>query len=181
MLELTVVMAITGILTFFLINNFPASKIGLTDSANVLVADVRFAQSKALSGATFKGNSICGYGLHPDGNDPAKYILFAGPARTAMGGDCSAYSKVYDDNSEVWAIKTIVAKGVTFQKPFPDIFFEPPEPKVYIDGQPDIAQVAEIIIQSEDAVSCPPSSDKCRVICVYGSGRIEIAPNNSCQ
>lgn len=61
---MSVVAAIIGFLSTALIINFSRTRIDIDQSANLIMAAVREAQTKAVSSTLYAGYNPCGYGLH---------------------------------------------------------------------------------------------------------------------
>ena len=123
----------------------------------------------ALSGALFGtkgGSSRCGYGIHFEDTGS---IVYAGPASDPVA--CISKNYVYVDGESEKVRESFISNSVLeIAMPAPDIFFEPPDPKTYIDGVSTNAK-ATIIVRRKGTVSCP--SADCRQINVTTSGQIQ--------
>ena len=84
-----------------------------------------------------------------------------------------------DVNVSIPELKSERVEIKNISETFRDIFFKPPDPKMYIDGITNYGNSERILIGRIDS-GC--DSQSCQTICVYGTGRIETYPGlvNSC-
>lgn len=96
--ELVIVMSFFAIITSLVtINVFTArGKSDLADAANVLIADVRSQQLKAMAGAIQSGGTIQSHGVY---FERTRYVLFRGLTYTQT--DTSNFSVPLEENVEV--------------------------------------------------------------------------------
>jgi len=171
LIEILVVASITVIITGLLIANFSRTRVDLNQTTLIVKDVIREAQSLALSGAVFGTSqtgdlSRCGYGVH---FEDAGYILYAGPVSDPAV--CIANNYIYVGGESETVRQGLLSNTVLeIVMPAPDIFFEPPDPKTYLDGVSTNAQ-ATIIIRRKGTTTCP--SADCRQINVTTSGQIQ--------
>lgn len=170
LVEVLVVAAITGVITTFMLVNFQRSRLDLTLAANELVGSLRSAQTRALASArhdTGTGLKIrCGYGIRYI--NTTSYAMYAGPDAASI--DCSTLNKNFDGADSI--IKTYVFTDVKveFKSPFNDIFFEPPDPKTYLNNDSTLGLPPQAITLGKIGGTCP---NDCKTINVYTSGKIQ--------
>ncbi len=167
LIEVLVVISITGILTGLLVVNFSRTRVDLNQTTLTVKAAIREAQSTALSGALFGTPNVsrCGYGIHFTANG---YAIYAGP----ISGQnvCVVQNYGYAINSEVVRLGLLSNSVLEIVIPAPDIFFEPPDPKTYFIGS-GWGKTAIITIRVKGTTTCP--SADCRQINVTTSGQIQ--------
>ena len=172
LIEVVVVAGITVLITSFLIANFSQSRLGLDQAMNVVVADIRDAQSKAVTSAQFNGSLRCGYGIHY--LSATSYRIFtSAPA----SGACATDDRKYNSPGDLTVRDVAIDTSVNFSLAFTDIFFEPPDPITYIDGK--TTGLSTILILRKGSIDCTPVND-CRVVCVYPTGRIDTGIGVTC-
>lgn len=148
LIELIVVVAILATLFTLILANYQGNKSrqALTQAVQKMILDLREAQNMAMSGSQIN-NQYYGYGIYINigsGGSNTSYIIF---------GETQPDSRVYDSGADA-VIKTVnFPTGVNIQSISSDdgradIFFEPPDPKVYFRVSPASNQ-ATIILQSE--------------------------------
>lgn len=165
LIEMLVVAAIIVFLSTSLIANFSRSRIDIDQTANLIMATVREAQSKAVSSTVYNGYNPCGYGLHYTSS--TQISIYVGP--NASLNDCPSINKNYQaDQDTIIKNQTISDSRVEIKTSFNDIFFLPPDPKTYLNNQ--LNQPAITIQIGQTGVACPTN---CRTISVYSSGLIE--------
>ena len=174
LIEVLVVIAIIGLLSSFLVSQFGRSRVDLSQAVNAVTADIRQAQVFAASGQRHAGVYRCGYGAHFV--SATQYILYAGP--DAQSVDCTADDRNYINGTDA-IVRTVMLIDTRFDigSPLPlDIFFEPPNPLTYINNESLPTTVpARIILHTLNA-DCSANPSQCRAVCVYRSGKIQIAP-----
>ncbi|MDO8495187.1 MAG: type II secretion system protein [bacterium] len=177
LVEMMIIVLILSGLSVLLISNFGSSKTNATarhQVSQVIVADVRRAQSLALSGAGHLGQPVCGYGLH--WIDSGSYIIYSGAPeggvpscatanRNYQSGIDSILSTSRIDNTKLGVVGI---GGASFN----DIFFESPDPRVYIDGTYNLNTTVDIqvITQGQACIS-----STCTTVTVSGSGSVGVA------
>jgi prepilin-type N-terminal cleavage/methylation domain-containing protein len=169
-IELMVVLSIVGVLSSIFLINFrdsAKSEGARNQTASVFETQLRRAQSKALSGAQFNDEPVCGYGMHYLGlNEYAIYVV-------DHPGNCDLADKHYSGSYSVEVERMRFRnKNMRFDSSFFDIYFESPESTVYVDGSP-ITIPAEILIRAVDENTCIVP-DTCARITVHPYGRIDI-------
>lgn len=170
LVEVAVVATITVLVTSFMLVNFQRSRIDLTLTTNEFVKSLRFAQNKAFASArhdTGNGPKIrCGYGVRYV--SPTSYSIYVGPDAASV--DCSALNKNFDVADTVISTTTFIDSKVEFKSAFNDIFFEPPDPKTYLNNNSSLNLPPQAITIGKIGGTCP--SD-CATTNVYTSGKIE--------
>lgn len=168
LVEMMVVVAIIGLISTVIITNFSRTRVDLTQSANLIASTVRFAQSETISSSKFQNYNPCGYGIHYINS--ADFALYAGP--NAATTDCKSINRNYQSNEDS-IVKTYVFSdpNVDFAAPFNDIYFEPPDPKTYLNNDSSLNQGPLTISIGVVGGSCPQN---CKTINVYPSGTVQI-------
>jgi prepilin-type N-terminal cleavage/methylation domain-containing protein len=165
LIEVLVVAGIISLLSTLLISNFSQSRIGLNRAAAQIANGLRTAQSRALAGVLRADAYPCGYGITMtvDG-----YRIYAGSI--ASGVDCATLNRNYDLGDSI--VENVVFPNQTIEVilPVPDIFFEPPNPKTYINNVNTAGVSTTITIRIKG--SSNPSDT--RTIYVTTSGNIEV-------
>lgn len=169
LIELLVVVAIVGILTVAVVFNFVGGRKShaLERQARLVVANIREVQSMALTAMRGNGEVPCGYGFSYDDQD--SIIVFKEDSANCTG------NKTYDSGEEIpqRLIELEESQRVMIKDTiaFKDVFFEPPDGLVYIDGDrdPSSVQCSEITICSRE--NCAANQ---KVIKVCIGGRIEL-------
>lgn len=176
LVELLVVLTIVSSLSLVLVFNLRSSKTNLTarhQISSVIIADLRRAQSLALSGVRYQGQLVCGYGIYRLDSD--RYILYAG-APEGGGPTCAAANRNYQSGIDfvvdtIRVDNTYLAISGPVGGSFNDIFFESPDPKVYINNAQSLTSSADIYVVNQGEIC---SSANCTTLTVYGSGRIDF-------
>ena len=170
LVEVLVVAAITGFISTFMLINFQRSRIDLTLSTNEVIGNIRSVQTRALASARYDtgtGPKIrCGYGIHY--LNPTSYVLYVGPDSASV--DCSALNKNYDGADSIIQTSIFTDTRIEFKSPFNDIFFEPPDPKTYLNNDSTLGLPPQAIILGKIGGTCP---NDCKTINVYTSGKIQ--------
>lgn len=171
--EMLLVIAITSILSTILLMNFrttASNKTARDQVSSVVVSDLRRAQSMALSGSQKDGTIVCGYGLHYI--DSQTYSLYA---KVPPGGVCSGLTgRNYASGDLIIEARKIANANFQIGAPFQDIFFQPPDPKTYINDSASLLPPVTTAINLV-AVGQSCSSSNCTIITVSTSGSIDIA------
>ena len=168
LVEMVVVAAIIGFLSTTLIINFSRTRIDIDQSANLVVASIREAQTRAVSSTIYGGYNPCGYGIHYISS--LQFAIYVGQNASAV--DCSSVANknyIPETDSLLPPISFTDTK-IQFMEPFNDIFFVPPDPKTYLDNNASLNQAPITIHVGPIGGSCPTN---CRTILVYPSGEIE--------
>lgn len=177
MVEVLVVTAIIATLSVALFFNFGTaarSRTARSQVASVIISDVRRAQSMALSGTRFGGNVVCGYGIHYV--DHITYFLYAG-ADEGLARCQDANHNYQAGVDSVVQTQKLVNLNMEFRASFPDIFFESPDPKTYINNSASLTSPAPpqamIIIQRTGQATCS-IPQTCAQIDVSTSGQLNL-------
>lgn len=170
LVEIAVVAAITGVITAFMLVNFQRSRIDLTLTANEFIGSLRLAQTRALASARYDtGTGLkirCGYGIHYI--NQTSYAIYVGPDAGSVS--CSALNKNYDGADSIILTSVFIDTRVEFKSPFNDIFFEPPDPKTYINNDSTLGLPPQAMTLGKIGGTCPAD---CKTINVYTSGKIQ--------
>lgn len=158
---------IIGLISTSLISNFSQGRMGLNRTVAEMTATIRTAQARALAGALHNGVYPCGYGVTMGADS---YSIYAGPE--AEGTDCTGQNHNYESSVDtIVETRVIGYSDVEIVLPVQDIFFEPPNPKTYINNVSTTGVDTTISVRIKGE-SCP--SDSCRSIYVSTSGNIEL-------
>ena len=161
LVETLVVIAVVSILSIITMANYQGSQKqqSVQRAAHQLAGDIRRAQNMAMASVEHEGVIPDGYGIYFNkGNDFDSYILFAddngNQTRNGMGDEDV---KIID-----------LPSGVEISSPnSANIFFEPPDPTTYINGDSSAGKGIMItLIFSETSYS--------KKVTIQTSGQIEI-------
>lgn len=168
LIEILVVMAVTVIMAGILIANFNRSSVDLNQTRLLVQDAIREAQALALSGAVFRGEYRCGYGIHFESQS---YVIYAGPVADDVV--CGTIDTNYDTGDGDVPVRTGIVPNTHIQISGPDIFYAPPKPTTFIDNSSSPGS-ADIVISRNDASCNNPqgASPDCRFINVSTSGLI---------
>ena len=158
--------AIAGFIATTVIINFSRTRLDLNETANALASNIRNAQAQAASSVNYGGAIRCGYGIRY--TDASSYAVYAGPS--AASADCAAQNRNFGAEDTIISAKNFLDARVEFKNSFNDIFFEPPDPKTYLNNISTLGISETITIGSKNG-SCPSS---CKTITVYTSGKIDV-------
>ncbi|MEK7121602.1 MAG: type II secretion system protein [Patescibacteria group bacterium] len=168
LVEVLVVVAITGVISTFMLLSFQRTRIDLNESGGVVMADLRAAQSKALASTRYDSGSgqkiRCGYGVHY--LSLTSYSIYAGP--DASSNNCPSLNRNLDGADTTVTTKIFGNEKVEFKAVFSDIFWEPPHPYTYINNSSASASINITI--GKKGGTCPQD---CKTINVSTSGKIE--------
>jgi type II secretory pathway pseudopilin PulG len=188
LIEIVIVSTIIIIISGIMFANFRVSSKNTAARHQVsatIVADIRKTQSWALAGTTSGGLDVCGYGINYTG-DGKTYIIFKKTAACApkkFQGDSVIETKIVANINFVlgWSQQS----GV-----YSDIYFEPPDPKTYIDGKTleinEAEDIAEICVRpvgnfcnniadcGRTDIGAPADCSETTKISVGASGRINV-------
>ncbi len=168
LVEVIVYASMVGIISVFLLLNLRGAQTNasvLERASAGVISDFRRVQVMSISGLTFQGNAVCGYGIHYLA--PDSYLIYAGGEAI-----CGTANRNYQEGGDfnVQTVK-ITESNVKFKASFNDVFFEPPDPKTFINNSFNLsASPLPISIGFENQV-CPAG---CRTINVFPSGKIDL-------
>lgn len=167
LVEMAVVAAIIGFLSTSLIVNFSRTRIDVDQSANLIMATIREAQSRTVSSTVYAGYNPCGYGIHYV--SATQVAIYVGPNAALI--NCSAINKNYQAGEDtLLKSQSFSDPKIQFMAGFNDIFFLPPDPKTYLNNDASLNQPPITIQIGPIGGTCPTN---CRTISVYSSGKIE--------
>jgi len=170
LIDILVAALIVVIMSGILLANFSKARINLSESSSILIGAIRKAETKSISSARYSDYHPCGYGIKYTDNKSID-IYVSGP----VSDTC------VDDRFNGSSIETIklVDPRIEIRAIFNDIFFQPPDPKVYLNGVADYQSSLRILLGK---IGADCNDRTCQTICVYGTGRIETRPNiiNTC-
>lgn len=168
LIEILVVATITGVITTFMLLNFQRTRLDLTRSANLLISDIRSAQTKTNASSKYDSGSgltiRCGYGVRYKTN--TSYSVYIGP--DAATNNCSSLNRNFDGSDTDVNTRFFSDQEIEFKGSFSDIFFEPPYPTTFINNSSASASI--IITIGKKGAGCPQN---CRNISVSTSGIVE--------
>ena len=168
LVEMMVVVVIIGILATVMILNFrgSGSQMALRQVTQQVMSDIRRAQSLAIASTQFEGEMKCGFGIYYV--DSTTYAIYTGDTV----GDCDTENRNFELGiDQTYRGLTMADRQIVFRQSFPDIFFEPPDPKTYIDNSSLLSGPnAEIKLGIVDGI-CP---DDCLTIIIRPSGLVEV-------
>lgn len=171
LVEMIVVAAIIGFLSTALIINFSRTRIDIDQSANLVMATIREAQTKTVSSTIYNGYNPCGYGIHYI--SPTQLAIYVGQDASTAVPDCltGIADKNYTEGRDA-LLETVMFNDpkIQFTGAFNDIFFLPPDPKTYLNNNASLNQPPITIQIGPTGGTCPAN---CRTISVYSSGKIE--------
>ena len=173
LVDILVAAMIMMLMTGILLANFSKARINLLESSAIIIGAIRKAEAKAISSALINGASgpyhPCGYGVMY--NNASSISIFSGPTEE----NCT--DNKYGPGYSIFETIKLVDPRVEIRnisRTFYDIFFRPPDPKMYIDGTANFGS-SERILVSRIGATC--DDQNCQTICIYGTGRVETFPN----
>jgi prepilin-type N-terminal cleavage/methylation domain-containing protein len=173
LVEMLIVTAIIGVLSGVLIVNFRTSnqnQAALQRGALELVSEIRRIQTMSTVTNDIEGNIPCGFGIHHDGPTASSFIYTY--FDTKGGGSCSTVAtRNYVIGDTKISDFQFSDSNMEFKSSFLDVFFEPPNPKTYIDNNSSLVLAPMNIQIGFKGGTCAAD---CIDIQVYTSGRIEI-------
>jgi type II secretory pathway pseudopilin PulG len=182
-IEILVVISTIALASVYLMRSFSLHRTYIQEATNTVLADLVTIQTNALAAKNYNDVARCGYGIHFINS--ITYSIYVAPQPAVDNGYCSTLDRKYNDSGPVYIKDIVVSEEyitgfgpVEFDASFSDIFFEPPDPKVYVNGTYDVAGAPGKITIREIGQSCV--SGKCRSICVYPSSKIEHKNGISC-
>ncbi|PIR41260.1 MAG: hypothetical protein COV31_02545 [Candidatus Yanofskybacteria bacterium CG10_big_fil_rev_8_21_14_0_10_46_23] len=171
LIEILISLAVLAIVSASVLSNFGAlsrSESTIQRAALQFVSGVRSAQTQAVTTTDVRGDIPCGYGVHyEDGNSA---FVFVSPK--PFTGSCATQNRNYSASSDQ-IHQTIVFsdKNIEIKSAFADIFFEPPDPRTYINNNYS-ADGYEDISLGFGGFNCGEAP--CKTIRIYNSGRIDV-------
>lgn len=173
LMEMLITVIIIGILSSTLILNFRTSsrnKVALQRAVAEMVSEIRRAQTRAVTTSAIQGDIPCGYGIHHESSTNSSFIYTY--FNSKGGGNCSlvASRNYLAGDLRVADIK-FSDPNIELKSSFSDIFFEPPNPMIFINNDPDLELPPEDIKVGFKNGTCPTD---CRTIQIFTSGRIDI-------
>lgn len=190
LIEVAVVTALVGFLSVTMIRNFSTRRLYLNEAANVVLADIRAVQQRAISGANYPdGTGLpvirCGYGISRISATSYRTYVAPKPDVHVLNQNCTALNKNYTSSGNptyqidtIIQTKTMPYPNLEFKMSFSDIFFEPPDPRIYINNSSALNGSPSIITIGEIGQAC--TANNCRTICVYPSGAMNVGLGSSC-
>lgn len=183
LLEMLMVISIVGVFSSLFIINFRSSSTNTTarhQVSSIIVSNIRNIQSMALSGTQFNGQIVCGYGIHY--LSQTNYLIYTRQPDGA--GNCTGNVN-YSNNSPTLNVNQytignssmIIRWSPNNSNPNvskDDIFFQPPDPKVFIDNK-DLSNNSSYVATIDvvlNGQNCP--STNCTTITIYKSGKIDV-------
>lgn len=167
LVEMVVVAGIIGIFASFMISSFSRTRLNYDETVNLFIGDLRIAQAKTVSSVQYSGSNRCGYGITYLGSN--HYGVYVGPAAGAV--DCNTINHNYQAGEDtIIKDRVFPDSRVSFSSSFSDIFFQPPDPKTYINNDSSLNKAPLSISIIKIGGSCPAD---CKIIKVYTSGKIE--------
>jgi prepilin-type N-terminal cleavage/methylation domain-containing protein len=149
LIELITVVVIITTLFVIVLANYRSGQLkqAIVQAEKKLISDLRRAQNMAISG-TSVNNQYYGYGIYMDigsGGNNKSYIIYGEKEQGSQ-----SYNQGVDVIIETIALpeKTIIQEVSSANQKL-GIFFEPPDPKTYIDSSPQSNQ-ATIILRGEN-------------------------------
>jgi len=152
LVEVLVVLSVTTLLSTLVFSSYKDSqkRYALVQDAQKLASDIRRAQNMSVSGTETPGkcsrdSSCYGYGVYIEkGSD--FYLIYADKDGDSLhsGGD--------ETIETIFLHKMVVVDSVSSPNGKMDIFFKPPAPVTYINGDQGIGVSAgEITLKAEDS------------------------------
>ncbi|OGN16580.1 MAG: hypothetical protein A3C88_01725 [Candidatus Yanofskybacteria bacterium RIFCSPHIGHO2_02_FULL_50_12] len=168
LIEMLVVAAIIGFMTTSLVTNFSRTKLDLSRTVNLMKSTIRQAQVNTVSSTKYNDYTPCGYGIHY--MNATSLAIYAGP--NAATTDCTSINRNYAAGQDsIVSTQSIIDANIQFMSSFSDIFFEPPDPKTYLNNSFSLGQAPLAITIGKTGTTCPQD---CKTIYVHSSGKIEI-------
>lgn len=190
LVEVLVVMAITGFVTVTLLSNFSLSRRNLDRVTNQVVAQIRDVQNRAASSRQYQNTYRCGYGVMSGG--ASQFSVYVGPDSSVA--DCTTENRNYNAPSDtILSTNILPSTDVEFMENspgvyFPSVFFEPPDPRTYvcnnapatcIAAQSSLNNTPSRVLLRVKGRDCSDLRD-CRAICVSTAGVVEIQKDLTC-
>ncbi len=167
-IELMVVISIIGIMSGLMFANYRQGErdTALEYSAQQIAQDIRHAQNLSLAGP----KDTYGYGIRFKKNKPSEYFIYGDEGsknnnhQYNEGEDGTPNPIVLSNNIEINDIMiNLTTNNVA------DIFFAPPDPVTYINGNNANNTKAEIKICSTI------QTNKCKIISITTTGQVDVS------
>ena len=172
------VIVVAGLMVFIasvLIRNFSGSRFNFDNVAYQVQADLRLAESHSQGFIKYNNTFRCGYGLTWINN--TTYAIYTG--RNATTSNCSSSNYSYSSAATTPRIKLSPVDARVDILSFTDVFFLPPDPRIYYGTSLIQATSTSLItLRKKTSTSCSTNND-CRFVCIYPSGRIEVYKSSS--
>jgi prepilin-type N-terminal cleavage/methylation domain-containing protein len=164
LIETMVTVAVVSVLSIVMLANYQGSQKqqSVQRAAHQLAGDIRRAQNMAMASVEQGGVIPDGYGIYTI-NNKNSYILFADTNNNQKRngvGDEDIESIIFSSGVEIFDILPLPGPHV-------NIFFEPPDPTTYINGDSSPGEEATIILSI-------PGTTYSKSVTVKTSGQIEI-------
>lgn len=172
LIEFLIISAIIVFTSLALLENFSTSRFNIDRAANQLASDLRTAQAYALSTQKTEDVFRCGYGLTR--LNSSSYATYAG--RDTSKSSCQSNRNYNSSNNPIVATRIFTSQTINIYPSFGDIFFESPGLKTYINNVTGGGNPPEKIFIRMGETDCVNSfsTSRCRLVCVYTSGKIEL-------
>ena len=137
LIEVMVVIIIIGILATLVLANYKTSSSGseLQYAVQRLAGEIKKAQNMAMSSYKYKEGATeevpCGYGVHFESNN--SYFLWRDLARVSGDSSCATSDKEYNAGEKIGQDINL-PNNINLSFESVDIFFMPPDPEVFFDG-----------------------------------------------
>jgi len=170
LIELAIVFGVVSLLSVLFIYNFREAATSATarnQIASIIVSDIRRAQSMALAGSNREGQIVCGFGIHYINS--YSYILYS---KMPSGGSCALATRNYSSGDP---FETRIIDNTNFRigSIFADIFFEPPDPKTYINNSavllPETTTTINVVLKNQ-----PCTGATCTIVTVSTRGSVDV-------
>lgn len=178
LVEIVLVTAIIGLFSVLLLIKFrsaESNQVMLAREAQMIISDIRRAQTLAIAGYQVSGQTVCGFGIARPNENPknTRYWFYAGKA--SAGSDCeSAEQRYKDSGSEIDILMqniNIRNSKIQIGNSYPDIFFEVPGSKVYFNNSEADYDDSQDLRLEIIGLSCPAN---CKTIRIWGTGKIDL-------
>src|SRR3989344_3419397 len=168
LVEAVVVAGIIAFMATSIIINFSRSRVRLEESTGFLTSQIRIAQTEAVSSTKYNNLNRCGYGIHYI--DATHFALYAGPDSSTT--TCAATNRNFQSNEDaLLATQTFQDSRIQFMSSFLDFYFEPPDPKTYLNNNSALNQAPLTITIGLAGTTCPTN---CKTVYIYPSGKIDV-------
>lgn len=172
LVEMLVVIFISALLSTLILVNYRAGqeKYNLSQAAQQLASDIRRIQNLALTGRVQGADIPIGYGINIDSVN--QYTIFYN--KLPMPNPYTNKYKPTGSPSSINLETIALSSGVTLDSVSVThcIFFAPPDPTTYIDGNNPSSPITFTLCPSN--CSCPSGCVNKKTITVDTSGRINI-------
>lgn len=164
LIEVLAVAFIVGIVSTVVLLSFRTGQEDalLNRTAADFESEIRRVQNLAIAST---GGAPCGFGLHYVDN--RTFLIYAGHLGGAPTCEDSVHNYQAGTDTDYEQVKLAEARAV-FKTSFSDIFYEPPDPDIYINDSNDLGLSVSVEICLESNLS------KCRVLTLDTAGRIVI-------